>query len=295
MVSDIKIRNMYSQKLQNKISKIIDGLQVLSKFNNIQMGGNIGDIKNKYSNKINNKLNEFVKNSNILLNFDRTITQYGGKSTDFTNDAISVDVLKEKLSALNKNCEGSLKVMSDELKRLELIEVEFTKLENEIKEHTQIKTNLENSVQEKATLVTNLENSSRDKDTLIAQLQAQINAGVTDQSAIDGLNQQISKLNNEISELQAKIKESEKVIQMLDEKDTKTVKELQDLTEKYNKVKESRDEIFKKNKETILKYQEKLELADNLFDKYEKCSEGITEIAKPIVTRNNFSELPGSV
>ena len=272
---------MYSHKLQNKISKIVNGLQILSNLNNTQMGGSIIDVKNKYNNKINNKLNEFVKNSTMLLNFDRTIIQKGGKSDLFTNDTNTVETIKEAISKNDKDCTDNINTITTELNRLNAIEIEHTNLgasitakDAEILQHTQTKTQLESQIQ--------------DKDVEIARLQAQIAAGVNDQTALQALQTEIDKLKGQHDDLEKLFNKQELELQ------SKT-KDLIDLTDKYNKVKESRDQLFKQNKETILKYQDKLALADDLFDKYEKCNEGVTNITKPIVARNNFAELSGSV
>jgi len=274
MVSDIKIRNMYSQKLQNKISKIVNGFQILSNFNNKQMGGSIVDAKNKYTNKINNKLNEFVKNSNMLLNFDRAIIQHGGKYDLFTNDAVTVEKIEEEIEKNTKLCGDNIKIITDEIARLDVIEKEHS-------EHVALIAQKDEELHKNAVEKQQLTSSIDELNKEIEALKAQIAAGVNDKSALEALQRQID-------ELQAKEKESEKTIQMLDEKDVKTTKELQELTNKYQDILNHKNELIT----NIDNYKHKLQVADELFDKYEKCNEGVTSIAKPINNARNFAMMP---
>jgi chromosome segregation ATPase len=214
----------------------------------------------------------------MLLNFDHAIIQSGGETGMFTDDNVTVEDIKNKIKTITASHDSNIKTITNELARLVFIEKEHGEHVALIAQKDE---ELRNNAVEKQQLTSSIDELNKE----IEALKAQITAGVSDKSALEALQRQIS-------ELQAKEKESERTIQMLDEKDVKTTKELQELTDKYNKLKESRDLIFQKNKEIILKYKEKLSLADELFEKYDQIHRGIKDIASPIDNKNNFNQLP---
>jgi len=79
MNSNIKLRNLYSTKILKNIEKINKSFNFMSKYNKIDHNNvEFNNLKNIYNEKLNNKLNKLVNSSKLLLNFDNIIIQQGG-------------------------------------------------------------------------------------------------------------------------------------------------------------------------------------------------------------------------
>lgn len=295
----MQIRNMYSRKVQNKISQIVNGLELISSINKVQTGGSIDYDKNKYSNKINNKIDSFIKNSNILLNFDKTlIKQYGGSSGSkiedlFTNNKYNVDFIKEKIDNVTNKLNNKIGDINIELIRLREIEKKMESHTHTINSNENIinQLNLEkNNLEEKNNL---LKKDIEQKNKTIIELTSKLSESVDDKTAKNELMKRIEELTKQIEELTKSKKNIEEEYEIL-------VKEKKDITDDNKKLKmdidnlkNSFNDLFNKSIEDIKNYEEKLKLSNILFNKYEKLVDDVLNIdvdANPAIKPKYFDE-----
>ena len=315
MVSNFKLRNIYSYKIQNKIQKINKSLDILSKYNKInQKGGEYYNLKKIYNKKLNNKLNKFINNAEILLNFDRTIMQHGGREYKFINDEHTVDQIRSEIDTITVDIEKNIIILKELIITHEKTTTILQEKTKEISDHSSALEKLQEELNITKANLTAIsladENNKKQINDLNSQIQ-DLTSKLSNCTNDPKGKETIAELQTTITELQTKLKELttdneniNKIKLELEAKNTNTDEGYQKLYDEKVKLQQHHDDLEKlvnkqqkELQEKISMYEAKLKLADQVADHHESTNIKLKQVIQDkkhstVTSNNNISLAP---
>jgi len=267
MNSNLKLRNMYSSKIEKKIYKINQSFDLVSQYNRIkQYNSEFTNLKNKYNQKISNKLDNMIDSTKMLLNFDREIIKninnsklIGGTSFTSTNPMqknnstnnqfefsdiyntdknINPEAIINQIVILNSEIETAIKILEgkkttfqNNCDRISDLEKELATLSTKNDEFIQLNETYKTKIGELETKITTLNDSHKNEITKLNE---------TYDEKINNHNSSLVDNATKIKALEDKIVQLEKgkkdIIHQTESQLNKINEKLKNTTENINKL-----------------------------------------------------------